>query len=214
MEMGTEKQSGEKLRLKVVAGNATGSLIEVERELEIGRQAGGEGTLAEDIEISRRHARISGDPDGRCVIEDLGSTNGTFVNGRRVEQPTILETGDRIELGASALVVQVSTTQPTPPSSDTIAPSPSAVATEPGADAQPPPEPEADVPAPEPEAAPAPEESVPGAQMSAPAQAPAAPAPFALRIEVDPAAGRATVSLDESSDDVELVYEDGRWRML
>lgn len=51
MEMGSQPSAGEKLRLKVVAGNATGSVIEVERELEIGRQAGGEGTLAEDIEI-------------------------------------------------------------------------------------------------------------------------------------------------------------------
>ena len=130
MEMGSQRSGGEKLRLKVVAGNATGTVIEVERELEIGRQAGGEGTLAEDIEISRRHARIAGDADGRFTVEDLGSTNGTYVNGRRVEGPTILETGDRIELGASALVVQVSTTQPTPPSSDTIAPLPGGPETE------------------------------------------------------------------------------------
>ena len=203
--MGSPETAGEKLRLKVVAGNATGTVIEVDRELEIGRQAGGEGTLAEDIEISRRHARIAGDDDGRFVIEDLGSTNGTFVNGRRVEGPTILETGDRIELGASALVVQVSTTQATPPSSDTTAPTPAgAVETE--AAAPPPP-----APAPvEPSAAEPPTEpSEPEPELSPPV----APPPFALRIEVDPAVGTATVSLDEGSDEVDLVYEDGRWRI-
>ena len=42
--------------------------------------------------------------------------------------------------------------------------------------------------------------------------APSAP-PFAIRIEVDPENGKATVSLDESSDQVNLVYEDGRWRL-
>lgn len=49
----------EKLRLKVASGNAAGTVIEVEDELVIGRQAAGAGTLGNDIEISRQHARIS-----------------------------------------------------------------------------------------------------------------------------------------------------------
>ena len=112
-----------KLRLKVTAGNAAGSIIEVEDELVIGRQEPGPGSLANDIEISRRHARIAGETEGRFVVEDLGSTNGTSVNGRRIEGPTVLETGDRIEVGATALVVQVSS-QPTPVGTDTIVPEP------------------------------------------------------------------------------------------
>ena len=97
----------EKLRLKVVEGNAAGTVIEVEDELVIGRLTEGDGTLASDVEISRRHARISADSNGSFGIEDLGSTNGTYVNGRRLEGRAILEAGDRIALGASALVVQV-----------------------------------------------------------------------------------------------------------
>ena len=180
-------EAPEKLRLKVVAGNAVGTVIEVDEELVIGRSAEGEGTLAADIEISRQHARIASEPDGRFMIEDLGSTNGTYVNGRRLDGPSVLEAGDRIEVGASALVVQVSTPQPTPPSSDTIVPAPGDEA---------------------PERAEEPETAV------AVDPAPGAPPPFVLRIEMDPAAGRASVSLDESSEAVELVHEDGRWRFV
>jgi len=189
-------EGSEKLRLKVVAGNAVGTMIEVGQELMIGRLAEGEGTLAADIEISRQHARIKCEPDGRYAIEDLGSTNGTYLNGRRLDGPATLETGDRIEVGASALVVQVSAPQPTPPSYGTIPALPR--------DEEPPaePEPEAE------EAA-----GVPTAAASEPAPAARTELPaFVLRIEMDPAAGKATVSLDESSDEVSLVYEDGRWR--
>ena len=118
----TSGAGGEKLRLKIVAGNAAGDTVEVEDELVIGRQAVGAGSLANDIEISRQHAVIRAEADGRFVIEDLGSTNGTYVNGRRVDAPLALEVGDRIEVGASALVVQVGAIQPTPASSDTVAP--------------------------------------------------------------------------------------------
>jgi len=49
---------------------------------------------------SRRHAvvRVSGD---EAVIEDLGSKNGTLVNGSRVESPTRLRDGDRLEVGVA-----------------------------------------------------------------------------------------------------------------
>ena len=180
----------EKLRLKVVEGNAAGTVIEVEEVFVIGRQAEGAGTLASDIEISRQHARISAESDGRFGIEDLGSTNGTFINGRRLESQTTLETGDRIEVGASALVVQVGSLQPTPPASDTIAPLPGA--------GQPPTA-----------------EELPAAAVEAgkPEPAAAITPSFALRIEVDLGAGQAKVALDETSDEVRLVLDDGRWRI-
>ncbi len=95
------------LRLRVTAGNAQGSEIQVEDELLIGRQASEEGTLGQDAEISRQHARIARS-GGDFVIEDLGSTNGTFVNGRQISRPEILSPGDRIQVGATTLVVQVS----------------------------------------------------------------------------------------------------------
>ncbi len=52
---------------------------------------------------SRRHARIVVDERG-AVLEDLGSKNGTRVNGTRVREPVALEAGDRIEIGRELLV--------------------------------------------------------------------------------------------------------------
>ena len=175
----------EKLRLKVVEGNAVGTLIEVEEDgLVIGRQAEGAGALSNDIELSRQHARIASQPDGRYVIEDLGSTNGTYVDGRRIESPTVLEAGDRIEVGATALVVQLSAAalSPTPPSSDTVAASTL------------------------PEAGPAP------SPQAEPETGPTSPV-LKLQVEVDLEAGEATVALDDDDAAVKLVHEDGRWRL-
>jgi pSer/pThr/pTyr-binding forkhead associated (FHA) protein len=198
----------EKLRLKIVSGNAAGDTVEVgQEEFIIGRQAEGAGSLANDIEISRTHARITGEADGSFVIEDLGSTNGTYVNGRRIDRPLALEVGDRIELGASALVVQVGAIQPTPAASETVAP--------PSRSAPAAPEP-AGTEVPDVEAAPEPEvaeaASEPVAEVAEEA-APAALPPFSLRIEVDPAAGKATVALDDDSEEIGLTHSDGRWRL-
>jgi hypothetical protein len=52
-------------------------------------------------DASRRHAEIEGGPDG-FTISDLGSTNGTFVNDRRIQQHA-LQPGDRIEIGNSMI---------------------------------------------------------------------------------------------------------------
>ena len=60
--------------------------------------------VLDDMLVSRHHARISADDQG-LIIEDLGSRNGTFVNGRRV-QTTRLHEGDRIGIGASTFEVR------------------------------------------------------------------------------------------------------------
>ena len=51
-------------------------------------------------EISRRHARLVRTPEG-LTIEDLGSTNGTFVNGTRITRPTLLHPSDLVALGST-----------------------------------------------------------------------------------------------------------------
>ena len=60
-----------------------------------------------DGQISKRHARIELDADGRFTVYDLGSTNGTKVNGRRIEN-RLLNDGDEIVVGATRLVFQQS----------------------------------------------------------------------------------------------------------
>lgn len=53
-----------------------------------------------DRQVSRRHARIRR-TDGEYTIEDLGSKNGTYVNGQRVADPQILQDGDEIQIALS-----------------------------------------------------------------------------------------------------------------
>jgi DNA-binding winged helix-turn-helix (wHTH) protein len=56
--------------------------------------------------VSRRHARISVGPDA-ILVEDLGSTNGTFVGKKKVTAPRLLEDGDLIALGPETLTFRV-----------------------------------------------------------------------------------------------------------
>ena len=96
--------AGEQLR--VTEGTERGKRVIVDAELLIGRGAsGGDGRLGEDPEISRRHARVSRGGDGQLTIEDLGSANGTFVNGERIDVPRTLDVGDVIKIGKTLLQV-------------------------------------------------------------------------------------------------------------
>lgn len=71
----------------------------------VGREEGLEVVL-QDPEASRRHTRISWQ-GGSFVIEDLGSTNGTFVNGVQITSPQVLSPGDSIGIGQTVLVFQM-----------------------------------------------------------------------------------------------------------
>ncbi len=92
------------VELRVVAGRSAGSTISLgEEPVVIGRGETGE-TLSGDPELSRRHAKVSV-VDGRVVVEDLGSANGTFVNGRRIPAPTVVEPGAAIWVGTTTLMI-------------------------------------------------------------------------------------------------------------
>ncbi len=96
--------AGESLR--VVAGNAAGKEIELDSDFLIGRAADtDEGKLGDDPEISRNHARISRRAGDQLAIEDLGSTNGTFVNGKRIEGAQVLNPGDTVKVGTTTFQV-------------------------------------------------------------------------------------------------------------
>ncbi len=57
-----------------------------------------------DAEISRKHSRLSYQ-GGKYVLEDLGSTNGTFVNGQRLAGPVVLKAGDVVSLGEQIVLM-------------------------------------------------------------------------------------------------------------
>ena len=57
-----------------------------------------------DAEVSRKHARLMFQ-GGKYVLEDLGSTNGTFVNGQRLAGPVVLKPGDVISLGEQIVLM-------------------------------------------------------------------------------------------------------------
>lgn len=88
--------------LQVTAGPADGRHIPTDAELVIGREGEGPGRIPEDELLSRAHARISRTVTDQVSIADLGSSNGTYVNGVRVEEQ-VLAIGDSVELGSSGL---------------------------------------------------------------------------------------------------------------
>ncbi len=88
----------------ITEGPRAGERIEVDAELTLGR-AGAEITI-DDSEVSRRHAVVR--PAGQELeIEDLGSTNGTWVNQARIAAPTRLRNGDVVRLGTTSITVEV-----------------------------------------------------------------------------------------------------------
>ena len=68
----------------------------------IGRESKNDISI-QDINASRTHAELRFEPQGVWVLTDLGSTNGTFVNGREITSQPLAE-GDRITVGMTNLV--------------------------------------------------------------------------------------------------------------
>ena len=92
-------------RLVVVASPIFGEGVEFELgrgDLTIGRGAQNDVALEGDEFASARHVRIEPRGDG-VWVQDLGSTNGTFVNGNRIDQPHRLDPGDVLRVGETDL---------------------------------------------------------------------------------------------------------------
>jgi hypothetical protein len=94
--------AGKAYALKFISGKYQGGEypLKMERQVIIGRSSDLDMVLVEDM-VSRKHAKITL-ASGKITIEDLGSTNGTFVNGEKVKQARLKE-GDRILIGTSIL---------------------------------------------------------------------------------------------------------------
>lgn len=76
-------------------------------QITIGRDPANAITI-NDAEISRRHARLTYQ-GGKFILEDLGSTNGTFVNGQRLAGPRVLKPGEVVSFGEQIVLVFEST---------------------------------------------------------------------------------------------------------
>ena len=81
-----------------------GAAFSVDDEITMGRGGGCTIPLAFDTFVSQVHARAF-DRDGTLWIEDLGSRNGTFVNGEQVHEPTQVGKGSRVQVGETVLEV-------------------------------------------------------------------------------------------------------------
>ncbi len=104
--------------LVITAGSARGRRLGLGGELVIGRAASGEGRLSDDLELSRRHARVARDARGRVTVEDLGSANGTFVNGERVPGRQVLDPGDSLRIGTTTLKLRQVERAPAAPAAE------------------------------------------------------------------------------------------------
>jgi hypothetical protein len=84
--------------------NLAGHRIPLGRPTVLGRSEDAD-VVIDDPYASEFHLRV-GSQSGQAMLHDLGSTNGTYVNGRRVTVPTVLSKGDSVQIGKTILEVR------------------------------------------------------------------------------------------------------------
>ncbi len=90
-------------QLVIRSGAGAGKVLPLEKsELHVGRDVTND-LVVSDEKVSRRHARLYSEGD-QYVVEDLGSTNGTFINGARLSGPHLLRVGEQITFGETSIV--------------------------------------------------------------------------------------------------------------
>src|ERR1700684_1362066 len=96
------RPGGRSYVLRFISGKYQGGEFPIsgDKQILIGRSSDLDMVLVEDM-VSRKHARIAIQTD-QIWIEDLGSTNGTFVNGEKIKRARLKE-GDRVLIGTSIL---------------------------------------------------------------------------------------------------------------
>ncbi len=116
-------------RFVIKTGPNPGMVFELSKDvLLIGRDVTNDIVIG-DAEISRQHARLTRTPGGH-VLEDLGSTNGSFVNGERLMAPRVLNPGDLVGMGENVTMTFDATAPEAAatvasPADEPVAPSPS-----------------------------------------------------------------------------------------
>jgi two-component system cell cycle response regulator len=96
--------------LIMIQGGVTGEMLRIEGPVTTLGRSNENGHQLADPTVSRRHAVITNDDSGTAWLTDLGSSNGTFLDGRRIAPgvATQIEDGARIQLGASIVLKYVS----------------------------------------------------------------------------------------------------------
>jgi FHA domain len=98
--------------LVIHEGAGAGTEHPVHGELVLGREHATADLVIPDPGVSRRHARVL-THNGGVIVEDLGSSNGTYVNGQRIAGPVELGTGDEVQLGDTILGIEAGATAAT-----------------------------------------------------------------------------------------------------
>lgn len=107
-EPGRRRAPKEKPPEKLVVvdpANKKGAEFALTDEVTVGRAGGCGVLLEEDTFVSQLHARLFR-RDGQLFVEDLGSTNGTFLNSNKVTAPVAVRRGDKIQFGRTTLEVR------------------------------------------------------------------------------------------------------------
>src|ERR1035438_10202736 len=91
------------IRLKVTEGPREGDEFVIKGDILIGRNKG--DLQLRDGKVSSQHARITQESDGSYTLIDLGSSNGTLLNGKKVKKAA-LRPGDEIRLGRTTFVIE------------------------------------------------------------------------------------------------------------
>ena len=100
--------------LSIRSGEQTGRVLEITGErFVIGRDDDCNLKLP-DEKISRKHASLTRHADGRVILQDLGSTNGTFVDEQRITTPVELTGNEQVRVGDTMMIVSAQAPSGTP----------------------------------------------------------------------------------------------------
>ncbi|MFE7130271.1 FHA domain-containing protein [Streptomyces sp. NPDC057638] len=100
---GGRQRRGAPTKLVVSEGNLTGTTVALQGQtITLGRAHDSTIVLDDDY-ASSRHARIYPDRDGQWIVEDLGSTNGTYLDRTRLTTPTPIPLGAPIRIGKTVI---------------------------------------------------------------------------------------------------------------
>ena len=89
--------------LVIAAGPQAGTRIELVNDITTAGRHEASDLLLDDVAVSRHHAVFTRTASGRVTLRDLNSLNGTYVNGKRVEETT-LHSADEVQIGKFKLV--------------------------------------------------------------------------------------------------------------